>query len=429
MPRKRKQTLLFREGAAAMLASGDVVLSVKLSQEQRHLVEQITGRQIAGLDLTANEISCCLIKDGKPARTGIVCALPGEAAILCAQLTDHSFERRSFRQFDVGKLAGVPVVITVAGTGKVNAALTAETMCSLFTIGQMIVTGVAGGLASLPIGSIVIARYVAYHDFGQLTEQWVRRGPIEVKFPPCESSLVLWQFDSDPTLVSLLADAARRIDIGEHPPGLPAETPELAVAAIATGDQFVSAAKDRELIRNETGCVAVDMETAAIAHVAFLNQVPFVAVRSLTDRAGISIPVDFNKLAQWAADRSARVVQHFVESAGARKMKPTLVSKGGLGSSVEYRPVVLEIPVNDAQRTVLHKAVGMQPSELALSSAELLRIVAPDTQAAAHAVGQKQPGSSGSRVGDSRGSRRGKHAWMPPWSDRYGRKAVGARRR
>jgi len=374
-----KPTLLMQvRRGAPQLTSRPIFISYPLSAKQQKIVEALTGKKITELSLTENEVADLQVPAGKTARLGIICAFGAEAELIKAQLKNVSSEKKNFRRFDSGELQGVPVVVTVTGPGKVNAALTAETMFSSFTIGQLILTGVAGGLSSLPIGSLVVSDVVKYHDYGQMGAQGIVRSPVPVKFPPDEETIVLEHFDADPTLVESVKQAVASINLSDPPPGQPQQIPQLAVAGIATGDQFVCGNDARDLIGKRTGCVAVDMESAAVAHVAYLNQVPFVIVRSLSDRADVSSQLDFPQFEVWAAHRSAQVVCSFAQSAGKKRMKPVLLFKGGLQPTTEERPVVLEIELGDEHQNVVRKVSGVGSKVLAFSVAELLRVVSPE---------------------------------------------------
>ena len=92
-----------------------------------------------------------------------------------------------------------------------------------------------------------------------------------------------FSFRSDETLRKLAVQACRDVN------------PDIEVyeGRIASGDQFVAdqGVKD-EIIKNFDAC-AVEMEGAAIAQAAYLNNVPFLVVRAISDKADGSAEVDY----------------------------------------------------------------------------------------------------------------------------------------
>lgn len=160
--------------------------------------------------------------------------------------------------FHTGTIAGRPVVVTECGIGKVNAAAAALTLIEHFHPSIVINTGVAGGTGTgARVMDIVAATAVAYHDVwcGPDTE-WGQAADC----PP--------QFDCP-----LPDDAFRDMDVKR---GL-----------IASGDIFVSDAATVERIRSlYPEAVAVDMESAAVAQVCHLKDVPCVVLRVVSDTPG-----------------------------------------------------------------------------------------------------------------------------------------------
>ena len=157
-----------------------------------------------------------------------------------------------------GSFHGIPVLVTACGMGKVNAAIAAQLLISIYGAQEIWVSGCAGSLDSgLNNGNICIAETVVYHDLD---------GSIISDYHPHHRDAV---FYADPRLL----DRARRVMGTRASYGL-----------IATGDVFV-AGDGRQPIIDCFGAICVDMETAAIAHVCYVNEIPFLAVRGISDGA------------------------------------------------------------------------------------------------------------------------------------------------
>ena len=60
-------------------------------------------------------------------------------------------------------------------------------------------------------------------------------------------------------------------------------------------DRVATTAREKRVLRNRTGATAVDMETAAVANKAAEWQVPFLSIRAVSDAAGDTLPLDFNR--------------------------------------------------------------------------------------------------------------------------------------
>lgn len=199
--------------------------------------------------------------------------------------------------FYLGKLHGRDVVICKSGVGKVNAALCTQTLVEHFQVKTIFFTGVAGALhPDLDIGDIVISTECQQHDL-DVTALGFERGVI----PFQEVSI----FPADPKLVQLAVEAAK-------------QTTEAKVMTgkILSGDQFISDPQKGRQLYEEFGGICVEMEGAAVAHACHVLGVPFVVIRSMSDRADHSANVNFMEFTQLAADRSCAIVSYMVKHMG-----------------------------------------------------------------------------------------------------------------
>ena len=191
------------------------------------------------------------------------------------------------------------VEVRKCGIGKVNAALGAQQMISEFRPDVIISSGCAGGNGDdVNVQDVVVSTELCYHDVycGTAIDHSTQYG--QVQGMPA-------RFQADPRLLA----KARQLADGDHAlaihPGL-----------IVTGDWFVdSKEKMRDIIAHFPEARAVDMESAAIAHACYLNKVPFISFRVVSD-----IPLRDTNASQyhdfWAqvAAQSFELTRTFVES-------------------------------------------------------------------------------------------------------------------
>ncbi len=157
--------------------------------------------------------------------------------------------------------SGIYVVALYCGVCKVNAAIATQILIDKFNVTHIIVTGVAGGIDNiLNIGDTVISTEIAYHD--------VDKGILTEYHPWMESIY----FKADSKLVELCRSM---IDKNTF-------TQKILFGRIVTGEAFISDNGRTEII-SKYHPLCVDMETASIAHVCYVNNVPFIAIRSITD--------------------------------------------------------------------------------------------------------------------------------------------------
>lgn len=220
---------------------------------------------------------------------GIICAMPMEMARLLEEMEGKEKRRFSGIDFHVGKLCGKSVVLAVCGIGKVFAAVCAEAMILNFKPALIINSGVAGSLSpALRVFDVAVGENFVQHDMdtsplGDPVGMISGINRIEL---PCDSA----------------ASAALCAAAGE------AET-----GTIASGDQFVAAKEKKEAIAASFGAIACEMEGASIAQVAFINEVPFAALRVISDSLNGDGGVEYSVFAPKAAERSAQIILKFLE--------------------------------------------------------------------------------------------------------------------
>ena len=229
-------------------------------------------------------------------KLGIIGAMTVEVETLKEHMTDRNVTSRAGMEFCEGKLSGLDAVVVQCGVGKVNAALCVQILCDCYGVTHVVNTGVAGSLcADLDIGDLVISREAVYHDFDcSVINDAYRVGQVP--------GLPVWAFPADPALMELALQAIDSINPGHN-----------KIGTVASGDQFISSKVVKEKIIANTGAICTEMEGAAIAHAAWRNQVPFVILRAISDKADDSAEMDYPTFEAIAAKRCAAVAEELAK--------------------------------------------------------------------------------------------------------------------
>lgn len=191
--------------------------------------------------------------------------------------------------FYKGKINLKNIVLVKCGVGKVNAARTTQILIDKFNIESVINVGSAGSLNNnLEIGDIIIGKEIVQHDF-DITPFGHEKGYITDtgKF-----------FKSDEELVKRF----RNVQI---------EGIKIVTGIIATGDIFCTDLHMKEKIKQKFNADCCEMEGAAIAQVCYLNRVPFLVIRSISDIPNGKNHIDFDKFIKLASKNCAQIIQKF----------------------------------------------------------------------------------------------------------------------
>ncbi len=221
---------------------------------------------------------------------GILCASDTELAPFLKMMDVCRTTEKAMLHFYEGRLRQIPVVAVYSGVCRVNAAIAAELLVEVFGVGAVVNAGTAGGIdPEARLFDTVIAEHAVYHDVAK---------DVLTEFHP-------WMPSPDFSSGGKLLSAARRY----------AETAAYPIlfGTIATGERFVEN-RDRERIRQRFAPLAVDMETAGAAHVCYVNRVPFVAVRSITDTGEDSGTEAFERNCERASEIAAEVTAGLLQA-------------------------------------------------------------------------------------------------------------------
>jgi adenosylhomocysteine nucleosidase len=232
----------------------------------------------------------------------IISAMHEELSAVLALMPDERKRVVAGREFWVGHLHSHEVVAVLSRIGKVAAAITATLAIERFGATRIVFTGVAGGLApGVNVGDIVVADSFIQHDLDA--------SPI---FPRYELPLYgVSRLPTDAVLRAALHAAALKLAaessavLGTADQRLAsASAPQVHLGLVVSGDRFVSSdAESRALRLALPDALAVEMEGAAIAQVCYDYEVPYAAVRTISDRADDLAHVDFAAFVRQIASR------------------------------------------------------------------------------------------------------------------------------
>lgn len=245
--------------------------------------------------------------------TAILSALPEEQAGLLQNLQHARRHVHGGRVFWQGLLSDRPVVLALSGMGKVAAATTATVLIERFACARVLFTGVAGGLGQqVRVGDVVVARQYLQHDMdaSPLCPRWELPGygRADVACDPALSILLL-QAAQDFLLVTSQENQPDSAAAAQAHHGL-----------VVSGDRFIATAQASNTLRRELQeaghtVLAVEMEGAAVAQVCADYQVPFAAMRTISDRADDDAHVDFTRFIETVASRYAEhIVQRWLQA-------------------------------------------------------------------------------------------------------------------
>ena len=221
-------------------------------------------------------------------KLGIIGAMAVEVEQLKGKMENLTVKHHAGMEFYDGILEGMDAVVVQCGVGKVNAAMCAQILCSVFGVTHLVNTGIAGSLsAQLDIGDLVVSKDAMYHDM-----DCVHFGYEMGKVP----GMNVVAFPADETLIGYAYDAAQALNPGHA-----------RIGRVASGDQFVAEKTLKEKIIANTGGICTEMEGAAIAQTAYRNGVPFVILRAISDKADDSAEMDYPTFERIAAHRCASV--------------------------------------------------------------------------------------------------------------------------
>lgn len=243
--------------------------------------------------------------------TGILGAFPPELVLLESEMTQKKDTVISQIRFITGELRGRRVVLAETGVGKVNAAVTTVMMIQHFKPREIVFSGIAGGVDPvLAPGDLVIGTQIAYHDFGQIDDSgmhyWATKNPFTQKENPLK-------FHCDSALISKALSVSKNLKLAKVERDNGSFVPAVKKGIIVTGDQFVSSQKTTRRLLKDLNAAATEMEGAAIAQTCYQQNIPFLIIRSLSDKADGKAKADMDQFYNVAAHNAATLVMAVIE--------------------------------------------------------------------------------------------------------------------
>lgn len=266
----------------------------------------------------------------------VISAFAPEWTVLQHSLANPSTTKINGVEFVQGEMGGKKVVLFLSGISMVNASMTTQLALDHFNIGSIVFSGIAGGInPDLNIGDVVVpdawGNYLEtimaretdgtfaippflqsdYPNFGMIFT--ADTGVVSNRSPDIEQRF--W-FPADPGLMETARKIAAETELTECNDDNDCLTnpPQIHVGGNGvSGTAFVDNADLRDWIHSTFDAQVVDMESAAVAQVAYVNQIPFIAFRSLSDLAGGGEGEnEMGIFMSLAAANSAELVKRFV---------------------------------------------------------------------------------------------------------------------
>lgn len=224
---------------------------------------------------------------------GIIGAMEEELALLKERADIRETKEIAGLSFHLGRLYDKDVVMVICGIGKVNGAVCTQALIDGFGVDAVVNVGIAGAVyEGLHIGDIVISTDTVQHDM----DTSAFGDPVGL-IPRMKESY----FKADQELVKLASQAAQ--SCLKRPPVL---------GRVASGDQFIASKEGKKRIWDTVQGYCAEMEGAAIAQACYLNSVPFVLIRAISDNAEGGSEMDYAAFTKMAADNAGNLLCNMI---------------------------------------------------------------------------------------------------------------------
>lgn len=219
----------------------------------------------------------------------IIGAMPSELRDIREMLGDAEIRHVSGFDFYINSYKGKTLINACCGIAKVNAAVCTQVMIDNFKPDCVINAGIAGGMnPDVKVCDIVVSSEVLPHD---LDLHFLKDYP-----PYCGI------FKADNALIETAENVC-----GE-------EGVNCFRGRIVSGEQFITSTEVKNGIQEKFAPFAVDMESAAVGHCCFMNSMPFVSVRCISDNADDEGAMSFDEFEKIAAKKVAELVLRMTEN-------------------------------------------------------------------------------------------------------------------
>lgn len=228
-------------------------------------------------------------------KIGIIVAMEEELESIL-DIMDNIEEKEIYGlTFKTGQIEKNKIIVVKCGVGKVNAARVTQILIDTFNVKCVINVGAAGALNPfLNIGDIVIGEKLIQHDF-DITAFDHDKGYI---------TGVGDYIYSDIELIEKFKKAANNLKEKDY---------KIKTGIIATGDIFCTDIEMKNKIYSKFDADCVEMEGAAIAQVCYLDNIPFIVIRSISDSPNGNNEIDFDKFVELVSKRCANILREFLK--------------------------------------------------------------------------------------------------------------------
>lgn len=231
----------------------------------------------------------------KYSRIGIIAAMEEEKAQIFRYLTDTKVVlEKAGLIFEEGNFGSIQVIVVCAGIGKVNAAMCTQILIDSFAPQVLLNVGVAGAVDPvLNVGDVVISTEAQYHDI----DCSAVGDPVGI-VPRMKTSI----FKADPELIELARYIGESLDMNVY------------CGKVVSGDQFINSLETKRYLYQQFGGMCAEMEGCAMAHVCYLNEVPYLIIRSISDKADDGdADVLYEEFMPMAAERAGRLLKGMLD--------------------------------------------------------------------------------------------------------------------
>lgn len=221
---------------------------------------------------------------------GIIGAMEMELDRLISDMDVVEKKNVSFLDFYIGKLYSKDVVIVKSNEGKVNSAVATQILISNFDIQYVLNVGVAGSISdNLNVFDVAISNNTVEFDQDVSVlgyEIGHTFGIDKVRVPTSER------------LSDKIQNVCEKLSIKSER------------GTILSSDKFIVDKNEKETLKKKFNGIAIDMESASINHVAYLNNKEFVALRVISDSGN---NIEYRKFAEVATENISRILKEYLE--------------------------------------------------------------------------------------------------------------------
>lgn len=226
---------------------------------------------------------------------GIIAAENKEMSAIREKMSNIQEECIYDLKFIKGIIENKECVLVECGVGKVNAARTVQIMIDKYSVDYVINVGSAGATnEELNIEDIVIGEKLVQYDFDVSGAGNYEKGEI------CRVGKF---FESDKRLVELCTQTINELKHEEF---------DIKLGIIASADLFCTDPKKAFEVKEEFGAECVEMEGAAVAQVCFLDKIPFLVIRGISDTPNGNNEVDFHTYLEIVSKRVAVILENLI---------------------------------------------------------------------------------------------------------------------